>query len=494
MRHHPGKPSDEPLYQKVRQTIREFSMLMPGESVLVGVSGGPDSICLFHILSAMASEMRLKLGIAHFNHCLRSEDGDCDEAFVRNMAERQNAAFFSKKEDVGKASQTEACSIEEAGRNRRHRFFQETAASHGFARIALGHNQGDNAEQVLMSVLRGSGPAGLGGIPPVRDRIIRPLIRVKRGEIADYLQRNRIQFRNDPSNTDPSFLRNRIRHQLIPLLEECYNPSIADGLSRMADIFFTERQWTDLLTEDALAEAEISWSATKHLLSVHVLRGFHPALTRRVLRTCIAGIKGDLRGISHAHITSVAELLKKPKDPAYVHLPGRIRITKEGAYMSVIIEKHSLRKTDPDLQGLPPSYRYLLHLETLPARLRIPEIGLMLRATRGVSSGLPEFPLLGEENSACLDRASISSPLAIRGPEPGDRFIPLGMEGHQRLSDFFINNRVARKKRPFFPVVQSGDDIVWLGGLRISEIAKLTSATREIVRLELIPLHDIEKG
>src|SRR6056297_3907278 len=222
MRHHFLQTNR--LLKKTVQTVREYRMIPPGAAILAGISGGPDSVCLLHVLTLLAQSLRLRLGIAHLNHGLRSTDSDEDADFVRSLAEKQNLPFFYKKTDVRKTAQKSRQSLEEAGRNERYAFFDGILDSHGFDRIALGHHRDDNAELLLMNLLRGSGPSGLSGIPPVRGNIVRPLIRTGRKEIMGHLSDNGIDYCTDSSNADPAFLRNRIRKELLPMLEENYNP------------------------------------------------------------------------------------------------------------------------------------------------------------------------------------------------------------------------------------------------------------------------------
>ena len=211
---------NDKLIQTVGQTITAYDMLKSEDSVIIGVSGGPDSVGLLHILIALAPRFSLRLGIAHLNHCLRHVESDNDAKFVASLSRTLDLPCYIQKEDVRKYQVENKLSMEEAARQVRYTFLKNVAKRNGFNKIALGHHREDNAELVLMNLFRGSGPLGLSGIPPVRDNeIIRPLINSQRSEIIDFLKINRFEYTSDASNKDAKYLRNKIRHHLIPQLK-----------------------------------------------------------------------------------------------------------------------------------------------------------------------------------------------------------------------------------------------------------------------------------
>jgi tRNA(Ile)-lysidine synthase len=289
--------------------------------------------------------MDLTLGIAHLNHNLRGEESQRDEAFVRALSEKFGLPFFTQTMDIRLLAGQKHLSIEEAGRNARYAFFEHLADAQGFTKIATGHNRDDNAEQVLMNLLRGSGPKGLTGIPPVREnRFIRPLIHLPRYRILDFLKANRQPFVVDSSNADESYLRNKIRHQLIPLLEQSFNPEIKSGLDRLSHIL---RQEEDFLTDQATQvfnRCAIEQNNTLVTLSIPDLIKHHPAMVNRVLRLAIAHVKKDLRRITLTHIQDMLAVIDRSEPGKSLDLPGQIRVYKTREHLVLQKESRPLRE------------------------------------------------------------------------------------------------------------------------------------------------------
>ena len=234
------------FYRTIADTVREFNMIESKESVLAAVSGGPDSIALVLSLLFLKQSYDLDIGIAHLNHMLRGEDSLEDEQFVREFAQKFSLPFFCEQKDVTAYAESRRLSVEEAGREVRYDFFSRISHAHGYKKIATGHNKNDNAELVLINLLRGSGPKGLSGIPPVREGLyIRPLIRKTKKDILDFLKAEDQPFRVDASNTDTTYLRNAVRHRLIPVLESDYNPEIINALDRLSHILRQEEEYLD---------------------------------------------------------------------------------------------------------------------------------------------------------------------------------------------------------------------------------------------------------
>ena len=332
------------FYSSIDATVREFNLLEPGDSVLAAVSGGPDSVALLLSLLHLKQPYDLTLGIAHLNHLLRGEESLRDEQFVRELAEKFNLPLFCEQKDVKAYAGAHHLSVEEAGREVRYDFFSCISDQHGYQKIAFGHNKNDNAELVLMNLLRGSGPKGLSGIPPVRDNIyIRPLIRMTKKEILDFLKAEDQPFRIDSSNMDMTYLRNTVRHRLIPCLETEYNPEIIDALDRLSHILRQEEDYLDVEAqkyfEACLNEKEaflISFSKKK-------LSDLHPAILNRVLRKGIGLVKKDLKRISLSHMSDILDFCFNRLSGNSLDLPGRVRIYKDKDIITIKKEEKPLR-------------------------------------------------------------------------------------------------------------------------------------------------------
>jgi tRNA(Ile)-lysidine synthase len=333
------------FYLSVLKTVKQLNMLSQKDRVLIAVSGGPDSVGLVMAMDFLKSEFGLSPGIAHLNHQLRGEDSQKDEVFVKELAQKFGFDFFSVKKDVKIYAKSCGLSLEEAGRDLRYKFFLELASSHGFQKIATGHNKNDNAELILMNLLRGSGLKGISGIPPVRDRLfIRPLIRISKQEILDFLTCEKQAFRTDASNSDTDFLRNAMRHRLIPLLEREYNPSVMDGLNRLGYVVSQDDDFLENETENYFKVCLTEMNESFISLSVKAVLELHPAMQYRVMRKAVRKVKGNLRRISLVHMESIFAFCSEKGANGSLDLPDRIRIYKKGDRLVVRKESKPLRE------------------------------------------------------------------------------------------------------------------------------------------------------
>lgn len=320
----------EKLMDKFKQTIEDHKMLACGDSVAIGVSGGPDSVALLLFLIEIQKEYSLRLGIVHINHCLRGKESDRDAEFVENLAFEHEIPFFLMTKKVALIAKERKLSVEEAAREVRYAFYKDVLTRHNYSKTALGHNCDDNAELVLMNLLRGSGPRGLSGIPPKRDGwIIRPLMQFSKQDILSYLEFKSQTYVIDSSNKDIKFLRNKIRSSLLPLLREEYNPAITDSLNRLSNIIRSEEEWMEKETELKFNRSVLKQKDTQIQLSTGILMNLHPALIRRIIRSTIKKIKGDLKRITLQHIDAAAILISSAVPGKSLDLPDRIRIIKQ---------------------------------------------------------------------------------------------------------------------------------------------------------------------
>lgn len=332
------------LEQIVSDTIDTFKMLQPHDSVLAAVSGGPDSVAMIHLLKSLQNKFDLTIGMAHINHMLRPGESERDEKFVRKLADQLGFQTFIEKIDIADLAKTHRLSIETAGRQARYDFFNRIAKENGFTKIATGHTKDDNAEQILMNLLRGSGSKGLSGIPPCRDNlIIRPLIQVTKTRLIDFLNQYHLDYMEDSSNTDPSFLRNRIRHSLIPALERDYNGEIIDALNRLSQVVRTEDEFMDIQTQSAFKQCSTREESDIIVFSIQELKQLHPAILYRLLRMGIKRLKSDLNRISFSHLNDIVHFGFKPSRGNSLDLPGQIRIYKNSLHLQIKKENRPLR-------------------------------------------------------------------------------------------------------------------------------------------------------
>jgi len=471
------------LLRTVEQTVTTYGMLKPRDSVVVGVSGGPDSVALFHVLLTLASRFSLRLGVAHLNHCLRQNDSDKDAEFVASLATRFDIPCYIHKANVRKYQLENKLSLEEAARRVRYTFFNRVAEKNRFNKIALGHHFDDNAELVLMNLFRGSGPLGLSGIPPVRDgKTIRPLLQLNRSEIIAFLDKNGLKYISDTSNRDTRFLRNRIRHDLIPLLKTSYNPKISQSLNRLASITRSEEEWIKDVIHPLFEKAVVSIQNGQIALSVSILNGIHVAAQRRIIRKAIASTKGDLRRINFAHIDSVTNLLDRVPEYGALDLPDRIRIHRKGDVLLFSREKNTLRNMNVK-SGRTEMFTFE-YIIAKPESLFIKEISAHINFTEMNIENLPDLCHAGQ-HTGFFDRDALSFPLVLRNFRHGDRFTPLGMTGTQKIKKFFIDKKVPRKKRARCPILLCRGKTIWVAGYRIDESVKVKASTKNVLKVEL---------
>jgi len=331
----------EDFIKIITQTIIDFNMLEQEDTVLVGVSGGPDSVALILSLLPLKEKYQLKLGIAHLNHMLRGEESQRDETFAKAFAEKLELMFYCEQIDLKPYAKKHRLSIEEAGRKARYKFFKQTAKTHGYTKIATGHNKDDNAELILMNLLRGAGSKGLSGIPPIRNnKYIRPLIRVTKNQILSFLKAEKQTYVFDSSNKDIAYLRNKIRYELIPHLQSEYNPEIIVALDRLSNIFKQEEEFWDIETQKAFKSCLIKTDVSSIKLSINLMSKLHPAILNRVLREAIRKIKKDLKRISFVHINDIVKFCFNNSSGFSLDLPGQIRIYKN--MDTVIIKKENI--------------------------------------------------------------------------------------------------------------------------------------------------------
>lgn len=467
-------PAD-PLVQRVRDTIRRHHMLAAGETVVVATSGGPDSTALLHVLAELRAELGLTLRVAHFNHRLRPDAAD-DAEFVAEMSRALGLSYHDGTGDVRAYALRRGLSVEDAARRLRYEFLTDVAQKTRAQAVATGHTLDDQAETVLMRVLRGSGLRGLAGIPPVRTqggvRIIRPLLDASRGEIDAYLREHRLSWREDPTNLDLGIWRNKVRLGLIPAVEGD-DPGVRKTLARLAGLMRDEAE-----ALDALAAPLIAGVLTGGPGGVHVARGplleLPVAVQRRAIREAVRRVRGNLESVAFVHIEEARRLVAEGRAGAVAEFPGGIRVTvlPGGAEVTAGAER----------EAAPPEYRL-----DVPGSVVAPEYGIYLAAS-AVDLRTSEATNSGNHPGAediMVDQAHAGPWLILRGPRTGDRFAPHGMGGRtKKLSDYLREANVPRRRRTFVPVLTTAKgEILWVVGMRAAESARINKGTARAVRI-----------
>jgi len=468
------------------KTALEACGLKRNQPLLVGVSGGGDSLALMHGLNGLGFE----LVIAHLDHAIRPESA-ADGDYVQQLAESLGLRFVRERIDVIQAADEAGESLEEAARHVRYQFLFNQARLHQAQAVAVAHHADDQIETVLMHFMRGAALSGLSGMAyrrvlPVWDEtipLVRPLLGIWRDEIHDYLADVGLQPRVDKTNDDTTYFRNRIRRELIPQLET-YNPQLRQVLWRMTEILLSEDEFLEDFAEEA-------WQSTflnqgEGVVELHRLTfvDLPKALQRRILRRGMSYLRPDLRDVGFEAIERGICYAANPTQSGAVDLMGRLSLT-------VLGDVFVIKTWDAELpdSGLP-----MLESNTSKAELDLARVvslrnGWCLTANNypdGGSQALQDVRSLGE-NQVYLDKDQLALPLTVRGRRSGDRWQPLGLRNHtQSLKDFFINEKVPEHLRDLWPLVCSGEEIIWVVGLRPSEMCKITPETQHILHLCLI--------
>ena len=473
------------IKEKVKATIQRYALISPGDRVLVAVSGGPDSVALLHLLYDLREELELRLEVAHLQHGIRGAEAQEDARFVAELAQKLGLPFHLKEVNLRQIkSAAGKGNLEALARAERYRFFAAVARERNLDKIATAHTQDDQAETVLMWLLRGSGLKGLGGMPPTHQLdgtniesascpvVIRPLLGVSRTEIEEYLNERHLTFRLDRSNQDLSFLRNWIRLKLIPQLKEKMDRNLPSRLAQQAELI---REEDDLL--DALANAAINEIRTAEGMNRGSLLKHSKAMQRRLLRLWIEATRGHLRGLDFQHIEALLDLIADGPPQGRLSIPGGWQLVKE--YETLRLEKQSRRMGQQCA-----CYSYALHIGE---DLHIHEAGLMIQ-TRAISLPLPSLP--DNLTEAVFDVASLAADLTLRNFRHGDRFQPLGMAGHKKVKELFIEKKLPLVVRASLPLLLLGDEVIWIPGYGRSELGKVTPATKAILHLKAVPVRN----
>jgi tRNA(Ile)-lysidine synthase len=461
--------------KKIEQTCHAFQMLEPKQSVLCAVSGGPDSVCLFHVCQYLIDKYDIHLAIAHVHHGLRGKNADRDADFVQRLAQNAGLPFYLEQVNVLSYQQKHRCSLEEAARDIRYQTLKSICTKFGYQSIALGHHADDNAEQIMMNIIRGTGSKGLSGIIPKRDfsrtnviQIIRPLIHVYRNEIESFLKQIHQRWMIDETNDNVNFLRNRIRHHLIPILQT-YNPGITISLNRLADIQRVDTHWHNTVAEKIFLDSLVHMDENQIVLNAHKLKKNHLSVVRSVFRIAIYRFKGNLRRISHKHIHKLSNWLVSSDKPRDMYLPDKVFVKIANSKLKIT---GSLEKIPSNI------FQYQIYK---PEKIEIPECNMILQLDL-----LPENFVISKnhefsDNHVFFDADVVLFPLIIRNIEAGDQFQPFGMNGHQKIKKFFINQKVPRSKRSQTAVLLSQNKIVWVIGYRISQSASIDRSTKRVL-------------
>ena len=453
--------------ERVLETIKRHDLLSTGDVVLAAVSGGPDSVAMLHALVSLAGALQVPVSAAHLNHMLRGAEANADEQYVRRLCRRFRVPCTTEKKDVARIARQTHMSIEQAARAARYEFLERVADQLNASRIAVAHTSDDQVETILLNLLRGTGSDGLAGMPIRRERIIRPLLEVSRADVREYCAEKGLSPRTDASNLSFKMARNRIRNQVLPLLER-EQPAIRANLLRTARVLAREAAFLTDLAQRRLGGIVLQRGPSSVVLNAARLKRADAALQGRIIREAIRYLQGVLTDIEQVHIEAVAALLQGHSG-RMLHLPGPLVVSYSQGQL--------VFATKPL-----PAQSETCHLLQIPGTVSAPSLGIEICAQAIERARAPSIktqqPLV-----AMLDRAAVREPVVVRTWQRGDRFHPLGAPGSMKLHDFFINQKIPRHERGRVPIVSDVQGIIWVVGHRIDERCRVTEGTAVVLRL-----------
>jgi tRNA(Ile)-lysidine synthase len=460
----------------LRRTIRQHNLAGARTRVVVALSGGADSVALVHLLRELDAARELVVaGVAHFNHQLRAEAAR-DEAFCVELAAACDIPIFVEREDIHARAEREGRSIEHAASAARHECFGRALAHFGGDRVAVGHTRDDQAETFLLRLLRGAGPKGLASMHPRNGDVIRPLLACRRADLAAYLDQRGIAHVEDQTNTDVSIPRNRVRAELLPVLEERFNPNIVDVLADQAEL--ARHEWLWMETELKLRNLEPGTPEPGTLsLEIAALQQAPMALLRFSVWKAMTRI-ARARPVSFEHVDAAIQLLAADSSTATYDGPGQ---TVQRIGGRLVLTERAARNTRAR-QAI--AFRYPL---PVPGEVRVAEAGCIVTARLADGSGIETLRAAAGNRAVAIVSADIGDDaLAIRNRRPGDRFTPFGLGGRKKVQDFLVDRKVPRAARDGVPIVVDREDrIVWVAGHEIDRAFRVTDASQTVVILTL---------
>ncbi|MEI6209120.1 MAG: tRNA lysidine(34) synthetase TilS [Desulfuromonadales bacterium] len=447
------------------RTIRELCLFQPDDTIIVAISGGADSTALLDLLGRLPG-YRLGLVAAHLNHSLRGDNSDSDEEFCRRLAARYSIPFESRRVNVKELAESGRMNLEDAGRRARIAFLDELLEKYAATAVALAHHADDQAETVLMRLLRGSGMSGLSGMSYCNARgYVRPLLEISRSQIEQYLKECCLEWREDASNHDATYLRNRIRHELLPHLEQ-YNPAIRSCLVATASLLRDDEALLGDLAERLFIESSRMEEGTI-VFRAGQLRTLGCALRRRVLRNAFTYQAGSLEGLSRRHIDAICAMIDSARPNSRLALPQRVTAVREYDRLLFKRTPEAVPGTFPGLQIPGPGY-YLL-----------PAGGSL---SIEVSEAPDDFCTL-PGHTAFLNLDKTPFPWQVRTFRPGDRMTPLGMSGSKKVKDIFIDRKIPSSDRRNIPLLFCNDELIWIAGVCVSEKCRIDTASASAIQV-----------
>ena len=448
---------------ELENKVRESNLIEVGDRIVVGVSGGADSVSLLSILAKLKEEFNLTLFVVHINHSLR-EESDYEEEYVRTLANNLVLEFFSKKVDINKLVELEKKSTEEVARNVRYEFFYEILEKVNGNKIAVAHNLNDSVETTLMNLIRGSGIDGLCGIPRKNGEIIRPLINIERAEIEEYVKENNLIAMQDKTNFENVYTRNKIRNELIPCLKKI-NPEVVKNIYNTSQLLSLEKEIIRASVSEKYKDIRIKGDNV--VLDKNKFLEFRLSFKREILRFAINEFLGNLVDISMGAIDNAIDIISNSQSGAVAKISKNVKIRISYDKLIFFNEQEKI------------DFCYELNV---PGTTYIPEINKKIIAKIAKVEDIPNK--YEDKNKCFFDIAKVGKKIYVRNKKDGDFFEPTGMFGKKTLKKFFSDLKIDLNEREKIPIITNDNDIIWIAGFRASRKFLKDKNTKEVIIFE----------
>jgi tRNA(Ile)-lysidine synthase len=438
------------VYSRWLKEVKRQGLFHPGQRVGVAVSGGPDSVLLLHFMKELALDCGITLAVVHFNHHLRGAESEADENFVRKLAESMGIAFMCGEAEVARVAREKKRNLEATARDLRYQFFFSLVEQGRLDKVLTAHTANDQAETVLLRLLRGAGTRGLGGIQPLLEgKVARPFLDLTRAEIMHELEARKLECRLDSTNLDSRLRRNKVRLELLPWLERQFNPAIIPLLKHQADRARDEEAFLEQQAEERSRPWRVREGAEEKI-PVRALRGFAPAIQRRVLRQMLHSVGEGLRGVAYAHIERLLRFATRAQSGRSLALPGGATARKEFQWLIL---------GPPSVSTGEDAYAYPVEV---PGEVAVPALGSTFGFKIVEPQGVPKA--YNAMESGAMDPQKLRQRMFLRNWRAGDQFWPLGSRELRKLKELFRQRKIPRNQRKLWPVLECGDRIVWVKG------------------------------
>ena len=459
-------------------------------SIIVGVSGGPDSVALVRILHSInsAKNLHLRFYVAHLNHQLRGKSSEEDAQFAENLSKELSLPFILKNVNIQEIADQTKRSIEETARIERYAFFKESSQKYNASAVAIGHTADDNAETVLHRIIRGTGISGLEGIPVKRPlttdssiQIVRPLLFTWRREIIDYLGKEQQNYRTDISNYETTYLRNKIRLELIPLLEKQFNPNIKNTLVQLCQIFSANNEYLSVEAKKILKDSTIESAEGSYTLDTHSLTKQPRILQQLVFQEILNSMEIPLKEITYEHYTKILNEIAKKGRGRHFQLPGKLYLWHEHGML--YFKKDLLPQPCIPLSSEIPIQ--------IPGTTPIYPLGKLVSEILDIKDlSLDVYKKTKASGEEVFDLQSITMPIAVRRRKEGDTISPLGIRGVKKIKDLLMDKKIPLKERDSVPIVVMNNQPIWVVGICIDNRVKVTPNTGKILKLTFQRIHE----